>query len=54
MSAVCARTWIAPFGIVSAEQIENALAPPPDGSTCVATMELRESSERNVRDSSGS
>ena len=30
---MCARTWIAPFGIVSAEQIENALAPPPDGST---------------------
>jgi len=22
-----------PFGIVIAEQIENALAPPPDGST---------------------
>jgi len=33
MGVACARTWIAPFGIVSAEQIENALAPPPDGST---------------------
>lgn len=29
----CVCTWIAPLGIVSAEQIENALAPPPDGST---------------------
>jgi len=52
----CARTWIAPFGIVRAEQIENALAPPPDGSTatkkCI-TLSLNSETHTQIDNPSG-
>lgn len=54
MGVACARTWIAPLGIVSAEQIEKALAPPPDGSTATKKcITLSLNSETHIDNPSG-